>query len=105
KVLKKIKKKKKVIAANGNLISFEGGETASYEIILFATGFKPDFGFIHIPNFENSLDQLRSQQGISQVEGLYFLGIPYQRTRSSQLIYGSQKDASFIVDYIFQNKK
>src|SRR5690554_2955687 len=97
---KKAKRKRQVIQAEGDRITFEGGETETYDFVLFATGFKPNFDFIQIPEFENDLVQLRKQQGISQVPGLYFLGIPYQRSRSSQLIYGSQRDASFMVKHI-----
>lgn len=93
--LKKTKRKKMVIEADGNLITFEGGDTETYDIVLFATGFRTDFGFIQIQEFERDLEQLRRQKGISQVSGMYFLGIPYQRLRSSHLIYGSQRDASF----------
>jgi len=96
--LKKAKRKKSVTKAEGGSVIFEGGETGKYDFILFATGFKPNFDFIRIPEFENDLHQLRRQKGFSEVSGLYFLGIPYQRSRSSQLIYGSQKDAAFIVD-------
>ena len=98
--LKKAKRKKKVIDAKGDTVSFEGGEKATYDFVLFATGFRPNFEFINIPDFENDLVQLRKQQGVSAVSGLYFLGIPYQRSRSSQLIYGSQKDAAYVVKNI-----
>lgn len=104
KQLKKAKRKKKVIEAAGANITFEGGETATYDFVLFATGFRPNFDFFHIAEFENDLDQLRKQQGLSTVPGLYFLGIPYQRSRSSQLIYGSQKDAAWVVKQISPDK-
>jgi putative flavoprotein involved in K+ transport len=100
KQLKKTKRKKKVLKADGPLVTFEGGESETYDFILFATGFEPNFDLIQISEFEGDLEQLRKQQGISQVRGLYFLGIPYQRSRSSQLIYGSQRDAAFIVDQL-----
>lgn len=98
KLLKKVKKKKDVVKAEGNTLTFESGETEAYDFILFATGFKPNFDYIQIAEFENDLNQLREQQGVSKVPGLYFLGIPYQRSRSSQLISGSQKDALFMVE-------
>lgn len=104
KQLKKAERKKKVVRAEGSNITFEGGETATYDFVLFATGFRPNFDFIHIAEFENDLGQLRKQQGLSGVPGLYFLGIPYQRSRSSQLIYGSQKDAAYIVKQISPDK-
>ncbi|MEX2594787.1 MAG: NAD(P)-binding domain-containing protein [Anditalea sp.] len=102
KLLKKTKRKKEVIGASDNEITFEGGEDECYDFILFATGFQPNYDFIRLPEFEDDLDQLRKQKGVSQVPGLYFLGIPHQRSRSSQLIYGSKKDAYFIVEQITQ---
>lgn len=100
KCLKKAKRKKKVVHANGSTVTFEDRQKEDYDFVLFATGFQPNFDFISIPEFENDLEQLRKQQGLSVVPGLYFLGIPYQRSRSSQLIYGSQRDAAFIVDQL-----
>lgn len=100
KLLKKTKSRKQVIDAEGNTVTFEGGTVENYDMVVLATGFTPEFGFINIPEFEDDLEQLRMKQGISQVPGLYFLGIPHQRSRSSHLIYGSQKDASFLVDSI-----
>ncbi|HLT07516.1 MAG TPA: NAD(P)/FAD-dependent oxidoreductase [Cyclobacteriaceae bacterium] len=98
--LKKLKKRKQVIQAEGSQITFEGGESKNYDFIVFATGFVPNFDFIAIPEFEGDLNQLRKQQGLSTVSGLHFIGIPYQRSRSSQLIYGSQKDAAYIVSQL-----
>lgn len=103
KLLKKAQKKKDVVKADGNKLTFASGETETYDFVLFATGFRPNFDFIRITEFENDLGQLRDRQGVSQVQGLYCLGIPYQRTKSSQLISGSQKDAKFIVDSLLSN--
>ncbi|HLU88331.1 MAG TPA: NAD(P)/FAD-dependent oxidoreductase [Cyclobacteriaceae bacterium] len=102
KSLKKTHKRKKVVEAKGDLVTFEDGKSEPYKVVLFATGFKPDFSFIRIDDFEYDLDALRAQQGISKVVGLYMLGIPYQRTRSSHLIYGSQRDAAYIVEKLSQ---
>ena len=98
KLLKKVKRKKDVVKVAGNKLTFAFGGSETYDFVLFATGFKPNFDFIQITGFENDLEQLRDQHGISQIRGLYFLGIPYQRSRSSQLISGSQKDALFMVE-------
>ncbi len=98
KQLKKARKQPVVKKAAGNQVEFKNGQKESYDFVLFATGFYPDFGFIEIDNFENSLQDLRDSSGLSRVEGLYFLGIPFQRTKSSHLIHGAQKDAKFIVE-------
>src|SRR5690606_12367782 len=59
KQLKKTKRKKKVLKAEGTSITFEGGESENYDFILFATGFEPNFDFIQIPEFDSDLEQLR----------------------------------------------
>ncbi|WP_200975778.1 NAD(P)/FAD-dependent oxidoreductase [Echinicola sp. 20G] len=97
KKIKKAKKCSEVVKAEGNQVTFADGKSLEVDFVLFATGFQPDFSFIQVDGFEHDLNQLREQDGISNISGLYFLGIPYQRSRSSQLIYGSQKDAAFIV--------
>ncbi len=76
--LKKAQKKKMVMEAGGNEITFQGGDTEIYDFILFATGFKPDFGFIQIPEFERDLEQLRMQKGISNVSGMFFWGFLFK---------------------------
>src|SRR5680860_214659 len=70
KLLQKAEKKNKVIYAKGNSITFEGGKEEYYDFILFATGFHTNYGFLHLPEFEDDLDQLRKQKGVSQVQGL-----------------------------------
>jgi len=95
--IKKARRHPQVIKANGKKVTFGNDKTMEFDFILFASGFQPDFSFIQIEGFENNQELLRAQQGISKVKGLYFLGIPYQRTRSSHLIYGAQKDAKFII--------
>ncbi|MDN3669597.1 NAD(P)/FAD-dependent oxidoreductase [Echinicola jeungdonensis] len=98
KQLKKTKKQPIIKEATGNQVLFENGKKEQYDFVVFATGFYPDFDFIEIEDFENNLETLRENSGLSRVKGLYFLGIPFQRTKSSHLIHGSQKDAKFIIE-------
>ncbi|AWW31339.1 NAD(P)/FAD-dependent oxidoreductase [Echinicola strongylocentroti] len=95
--IKKAKRQPEVIGAGSNQVTFSNQKTEQFEFVLFATGFRPDYSFVNIEGFESDMDTLREQQGISKIPGLYFLGIPFQRSRSSHLIYGSQRDAEFIV--------
>lgn len=67
--------------------------------IIWTTGFTADFSWIRLP----VLDKQGSPQhknGISDVEGLYFIGFPWLRTRKSGIIYGIRDDAKFITDEI-----
>lgn len=63
--------------------------------IIWATGFSMDFSYLRLP----VLDRDRCPehiQGVSRVEGLYFLGLPWLRSRKSGVIFGIIDDAEFI---------
>lgn len=69
--------------------------------IIWTTGFTADFSWIRLP----VLDKQGSPQhtnGISDVDGLYFIGFPWLRTRKSGIIYGIRDDAQFIAGKIME---
>jgi putative flavoprotein involved in K+ transport len=63
--------------------------------IIWATGFTGDFSYLKLPVFNNS-GMLLHSEGISEIEGLYFLGLPWLRKRKSAIICGIRQDAEFI---------
>ena len=67
--------------------------------IIWATGFKGDFGYLKLPVF-NSDGALKHKDGIAEIEGLYFLGFPWLRKRKSGIVYGIVEDAKFISEKI-----
>ena len=70
--------------------------------IVWATGFNCNFSYIKLPVLD--ADGLpKHENGITSIEGLYFVGLPWLRTRKSLLIYGAKDDAEFIVEQVVQN--
>ena len=67
--------------------------------IIWCTGFDQDFGWIHVPALDDAGRPIH-ESGISVVQGLYFVGLPWQRSRKSDIILGADDDASFIVKAI-----
>lgn len=67
--------------------------------IIWATGFVGDFSYLRVPVF-NDDRSLKHTNGVSAVQGLYFLGFPWLRKRKSGLIYGAGEDAAFVCDQI-----
>ena len=71
--------------------------------IIWATGFTGDFSYLKLPVF-NVNGMLSHNNGISEIEGLYFLGLPWLRKRKSGIILGIEEDAGFmakqILDYL-----
>lgn len=71
--------------------------------IIWATGFKGNYDYLKLPVL-NAAGQPVHQHGISNVEGLYFLGLHWLRTRKSGLIMGVADDAAFIVNTVANNR-
>ena len=59
--------------------------------LIWATGFKPDYGWLRVPAFDRKGD-LRHDGGIVPVPGLYVLGLNFMRRRKSSSIDGAADD-------------
>jgi putative flavoprotein involved in K+ transport len=70
--------------------------------VIWTTGFKGDFSYLKLPVFnENGL--LRHTDGVSDIAGLYFVGLPWLRKRKSGIISGIVEDARFISEKLKAN--
>lgn len=70
--------------------------------IIWATGFKGNFDYIKLPVLDAE-GQPKHQNGIAAIEGLYFLGSPWLRSRKSNLILGVKDDAGFISNKVYSS--
>ncbi|MFN4157769.1 MAG: flavin-containing monooxygenase [Gemmobacter sp.] len=67
--------------------------------IIWATGFALDFGWIDIDIFDDR-GRPRHREGVSEVPGLYFIGLPWLSCRGSAFIWGAWKDAERLAGVI-----
>jgi putative flavoprotein involved in K+ transport len=67
--------------------------------ILWATGFRQDFGWLEADAFEEG-GKPKHQRGVSSEPGVYFLGLPWQSRRGSTFIWGVWHDAKHVADQI-----
>jgi putative flavoprotein involved in K+ transport len=67
--------------------------------VIWATGFKLDFGWIKLDIFQPD-GRPRHQGGVSDVPGLYFVGLPWLSCRGSAFIWGAWKDAERLASHI-----
>lgn len=65
--------------------------------VIWATGFGADFSYVHLPVFDRD-GYPKHVDGVTDVEGLYFLGLEWLRNRKSALLLGIKDDARFIVE-------
>jgi putative flavoprotein involved in K+ transport len=66
---------------------------------VWATGFRLDHSFVKLPIFDEKA-RVRHQRGVTNVPGLYFLGLLWQYTRGSALLGWVKDDAQFIAERI-----
>ncbi|MFD2442451.1 flavin-containing monooxygenase [Bacillus sp. CGMCC 1.16607] len=81
-------------------VVFEDGSKMKVENIIWATGFVSEYPWLHIPNVMTSSGQVRHERGITEINGLYFLGLPWQYRRGSALILGVGDDAEYLMEHI-----
>ena len=72
---------------------------ADINSVIWATGFRGDFRWIHLPVFDDQNLPIH-ERGVSPEQGLYFVGFPWLNSRKSGIIYGVQEDANFIANVI-----
>jgi putative flavoprotein involved in K+ transport len=68
-------------------------------LVVWATGYRPDYAWIHIPEVVRE-GQVVHRRGVTQVPGLYFLGLSWQHTRGSALLGFVNDDAAYLADHI-----
>jgi putative flavoprotein involved in K+ transport len=91
--------KPRVVDAEGLTVRFEGGSELEVDAVIWATGYRPDYSWIDLPVFDPD-GRLRHRRGVTDVTGLYFLGLTWQHTRGSALIGWVKDDAEFIAEQI-----
>jgi putative flavoprotein involved in K+ transport len=85
----------RVVDASGRTVRFADGGELEVDAVIWATGYRPDYSWIHLPAFDPD-GRLRHRRGVTDVPGLYFLGLTWQHTRGSALLGWVKEDAEFI---------
>jgi putative flavoprotein involved in K+ transport len=91
--------KPRVVEADGRRVRFQDGSELEVTAVVWATGYRPDYSWIKLPIFDED-GLLRHRRGVTDVPGLYFLGLTWQYTRGSALIGWVKDDAEFIAERI-----
>jgi putative flavoprotein involved in K+ transport len=96
--------KPRAISANENDIIFDDNTSLKVLNVIWSTGFKSDYSWVKIPNVLDSKGLPIHQRGITTMNGLFFLGLPWQYRRGSALLQGVGTDAKYIVDKLLSNQ-
>jgi putative flavoprotein involved in K+ transport len=91
--------KPRVVDADGHVMRFHDGSELEVDAVVWATGYRPDYSWIRLPVFDDD-GRLRHRRGVTDLPGLYFLGLTWQHTRGSALIGWVKDDAEFMAELI-----
>ncbi|GHC59354.1 putative flavoprotein involved in K+ transport [Ulvibacter litoralis] len=78
-------------------VIFQNKKVSTIKNIVWATGYRPNFKWIE--GLELDTDGYpKNFRGVSNIEGLYFIGLPWMYTRGSATLGGVSKDASYLAE-------
>lgn len=88
----------RLVGTTGGTPRFDTGETLSPASIVWATGYRPDFGWNPLLPVDAAGWPIARQGVVESVPGLYVLGMPFQYALTSGLIGGVARDAAYLAD-------
>ena len=84
---------------DGRSVRFADGSTLDVGVVVWATGYRSDYSWIEIPQVVRD-GRVAHRRGVTDVAGLYFLGLSWQHTRGSALLGFVNDDATYLADRI-----
>ena len=92
--------RRRLIDAEGHTVRFADHSTLEdVGVVVWATGYRYDPSWIHIPGVVRE-GHVVHRRGVTDVPGLYFLGLSWQHTRGSALLGFVNDDAAHLADQI-----
>ena len=82
---------------------FDDNRSLKVDTVIWATGYDYDYSWVNLPILNNHGQPLH-ENGISQLGGLYFIGLRWMSRADSGLLKGVSKDAKYIAKVICNSK-
>ena len=90
----------RLVDADGRTVRFaDHSLLEDVGVVVWATGYRSDYAWIHIPGVVRE-GHVVHRRGVTEVPGLYFLGLSWQHTRGSALLGFVNQDAAYLADRI-----
>jgi putative flavoprotein involved in K+ transport len=89
----------RLVEATGHTVRFADGTSREVGVVVWATGYRPDYSWIDIPGVLRDGRVVHSR-GVTEVPGLYFLGLSWQHTRGSALLGFVVDDAAHVAAHL-----
>jgi putative flavoprotein involved in K+ transport len=89
----------RLTGANGRTVRLADGTSLDVGTVVWATGYRPDYSWIDLPGVVRD-GQVIHRRGVTEIPGLYFLGLTWQHTRGSALLGFVRDDAAYLAGRI-----
>jgi putative flavoprotein involved in K+ transport len=90
----------RVVAVRDGLPVLEDGRVLEVANVIWCTGFRTDFRWIDLPVFDEDGTPLHYRGVVESEPGLYFLGLVFLYSFSSDVLPGRGRDAKYIANHI-----
>jgi putative flavoprotein involved in K+ transport len=84
-----------VVSTSERTVRFADGTHLDAGVVIWATGYRSNYAWIDIPGVTHD-GKVVHQRGVTEVPGLYFLGLYWQHTRGSALLGFVHHDAAYL---------
>lgn len=72
--------------------------------VIWTSGYRPDYRWVRFPIFDDMGFPFQVD-GHTEVPGLYFMGVHFQRKAQSAVIYGVREDAEIVAEHIVESRR
>lgn len=86
----------RTVGVRDGLPVLDGGRVLEVANVVWCTGFRLDFDWIDLPVVGEDGWPLEDRGVVTSAPGLYFVGLPFQRSFASMLIGGAGSDAAYV---------
>jgi putative flavoprotein involved in K+ transport len=89
----------KTVGVSDGLPVLEDGRIMDVANVIWCTGFQQDFGWIDVPVFGDAGEPV-NERGVASEPGLYFVGLDFLYSFTSENVGGVRRDAKHIAKHI-----
>jgi putative flavoprotein involved in K+ transport len=89
----------RLVNTQGQTARFADGTSLDVPVVVWATGYQPDYSWIAVPGAVAD-GRVVHRRGVTDVPGLYVLGLSWQYTRGSALLGFVADDAAYLAEKI-----
>jgi putative flavoprotein involved in K+ transport len=98
-LFRRVERVGRAVDADGDGLLLADGTRRRPDAVVWATGYRPSYPWLHVPVLDGTGAPIHAH-GITDVPGLAFLGLPWQRNRGSALVGWVGRDAEVLAEHL-----